>query len=296
MKRFLPFAIICLALAGCRPSGTGGLKVDPKLAAFVPDEAIVLAGFRLEALKSTPLYQRAEKEGVFRGADDFVSKTNFDPRKDVKDLLIASSSSDWLLIAQGRFEIKGLEAVPKSTYQGVTLYGEEAGALAILDQATALAGPARAVKAALDHSRSGATAPVLQLTATIPAGSQVWAVSRGVPKLDALPLSGNMANLGRVIRSLERVSLSLDFAQGANGYVEGQCATDQDCKSLSEALRGVLGLGRLSVPDNQPELLKFFDGIKVSQDKLALRVDISISDDIAKKAIDQLLASRPRGK
>ena len=41
-----------------------------------------------------------------------------------------------------------------------------------------------------------------------------------------------------------------------------------------DAARGMVGLGRLSVPENQPEMLRLFDGIKVEQKQQSVQLNV----------------------
>ena len=62
-KLLCPLAL-ALVLSGCR-TDTG--PADPALAAFIPDEAIVLAGVRLEQIRTTPAgKQLAEAGSLYR--------------------------------------------------------------------------------------------------------------------------------------------------------------------------------------------------------------------------------------
>ena len=65
----------------------------------------------------------------------------------------------------------------------------------------------------------------------------------------------------------------------------GDCRTEQDAKTLGDAARGMIGLGRLSVPENQPEMLRLFDGIKVEQKQQSVQLNVNIPPDL----IDRLL-------
>ena len=47
----------------------------------------------------------------------------------------------------------------------------------------------------------------------------------------------------------------------------------------------MIGLGRLSVPENQPEMLRLFDGIKVEQKQQSVQVNVNIPADL----VDRLL-------
>ena len=66
-----------------------------------------------------------------------------------------------------------------------------------------------------------------------------------------------------------------------------------DAKNLGDAARGLVGLGRLSVPEKQPEMLRVWDGIKVDQQQRTVKITVAIPPDLIDKLID-LVGSEPR--
>ncbi len=80
------------------------------------------------------------------------------------------------------------------------------------------------------------------------------------------------------------------------GNITGECKSEQDAKSLGDAARGMVGLGRLNVPENRPELLRLFDGIKVEQKQRSIQVNVNISADLIDRMIQaNSSAPKPRG-
>jgi hypothetical protein len=62
---------------------------------------------------------------------------------------------------------------------------------------------------------------------------------------------------------------------------------------MGDAVRGIVGLGRLNVPEGQPEMLRLFDGIKVEQKQRSIQLNVQIPADL----VDSLLkATNPRPK
>jgi hypothetical protein len=64
--------------------------------------------------------------------------------------------------------------------------------------------------------------------------------------------------------------------------------------NLRDTVRGLVGMGRLNMPENQPELLKVWDAITVDQQGRS----ISLHADIAQNLIDkmvQMLNAIPAG-
>jgi hypothetical protein len=57
---------------------------------------------------------------------------------------------------------------------------------------------------------------------------------------------------------------------------------------LGDAARGLVGLGRLSVPENKPEMLRLWDGIKVDQQQRTINITVSIPQELVDKLVDML--------
>ena len=287
MKAFLLAA--SLTILGCSFAQLGGSRVDPTLAALVPADTIMLSGVRMADLRSTELYNKLISQQRLSDLDDFARQTNFDPRKDVSEMLIASDGVDSIMLARGNFNPKPPAGLKKSIYKGATIYGKDGGAYAILDASTAVAGPERGVRKAIDQKQSGrpGAAVLIDRARALPGVAQLWFVSSGWGALpDRMAAEGgNLSNMGRFFRSLENATATVDLRSGIAAAAQGQCRTDQDAKALGDAARGMIGLGRLSVPENQPEMLRVFDGIKVEQRQRSVELNVQIPPDL----IDRLL-------
>jgi hypothetical protein len=288
--------VIAIAILGCGSAQIGGTRIDPVLAALVPSDTIILSGARMSELRATPLYSKLIAQQRLSELNDFAKKTNFDPRKDVSDLLVAYNATDSIVLARGTFNIQTPAGLNKSTYKGVTIYGKGDGAYAILDSTTAVAGVQSAVRRVIDQKQSGqrGAAALLDRARGLTGNGQIWIVSNGWGSLpDQLAGKGNLSNLGRFLRSLESATLVADLRSGIVANANGQCRTEQDAKTLGDAARGMVGLGRLSVPENQPEMLRLFDGIKVDQKQRSIVVNVQVPPDLIDRII-QITDTRPR--
>jgi len=278
---------------GCGAAVPGRTRIDPALAAFAPPDATMLAGVRMDAVRSTPVYQKLLAGKQLDRLDEFSRETGFDPRRDVRELLIASDGKDSIVAARGTFNIHNPDAATKTSYKSYTLYTRDRGSVALIDSSTAIAGNLPAVRAAIDRykagDRSGPTALLARARETA-SENQIWSVSTGFESLltGRIPESGNAANVGRILRSLENTTAVADLREGVHGYVTGLCATEQDAKNLGDAARGMLGLGRLSVPDSQPDLLRLWDGIQVEQQQRTVKITVAIPQDLVDKLIEML--------
>jgi len=283
-------------------------RIDNVLVQLIPRDAVSLFGAQMDQVKSTPLYQKLVAGQKLPQLDQFAAETNFDPRRDVRELLIASNltKNSGVLLARGNFRVSPetlakMKDMRRSTYQGYVVWtntAQEAG-FCILDSTLAIAGPVESMHAALDryHDRgsSRAQSPLLQRAMAVPQRNQIWLVSQGGSDFLAnnLPEGGPAANFGHIFHNLESVQLQADLSRGLNASVLGACKTEPDAKALSDAARGLVGFGRLSVPDGQPQLLRVWDAIQVTQQGRNLSVIADIPADLIERLI-QLFDSGPK--
>ena len=283
--------LLLAALTACNSAGTGHTSVDSTLAGLTPPDATMLAGIRMDAVRATPLFQKLIAGRSFPQLDDFARDTGFDPRRDVRELLVASDGKDAIVAARGTFNEHGFSGLAKQAYKGITLYTRGQRGVALIDASTAVAGTLAGVNAALDRYKSGNRSGPTELLARarqIPSRNQVWSVSNGFENLltAGIPETGNAANVGRILRSLENATFAADFRTGVDGYLTGTCRTEQDAKNLGDTVRGLIGLGRLSVPEKQPDLLRLWDGIKVDQQQRTVNITVAVPQDLLEKMLD----------
>jgi len=291
------FPLLLAALMGCQPASTGRTSIDATLASLVSSDATMLAGIRMDAVRATPLYQKVVGSRLLQQLDDFAQETGLDPRRDVRELLVASDGKDTLVTARGTFNEHGFAGLAKQSYKGVALYTRNQHGAAIINSSTVIAGTLPAVRAALDRYRSGegsGPAELLSRARQISSQNQVWSVSNGFESLltAGIPETGNAANAVRILRALENTTFAADLRAGVNGYLTGTCRTEEDAKNLGDTARGLIGLGRLAVPEKQPELLRLWDGIKVDQQQRTVNITVSVPEDLLEKMLD-MLGTRP---
>ncbi len=300
MLRILATGVLCVAVV------QSAERIDNVLKQLIPRDSVSLFGAQMDQLKSTLLYQKLVAQQKLTQLDEFAAETNFDPRRDVRELLIASnlSKKSGVLLARGTFRVTPdslakMKDMRRSDYKGYVLWtnpAQEAG-FCILDSTLAIAGPTASMHAALDRYRDRATAEpssLLQKAMAIPLRNQVWLVSEGGADFlgNNMPETGPAANFARIFRNLESAQFNADLNHGFNAFVQGSCKTEADAKSLADAARGLVGFGRLSVPEGQPQLLRVWDAIQVSQQGRDLSVSADIPSDLVEKLL-QLFDSGP---
>jgi hypothetical protein len=295
-------AVAALAAAGCGPLVQRSVYIDRGLAALAPSDTVTLGGVRLDALRTTPLWQKWVAGKPAAPLDELAKETGLDLRKDVAEVLMASNGKDGLVLAKGKFARAELEAAlekrggRRMPHQGLTLIGSEEAAVVFFNANVAAAGRAPMLRRVIDQrGRGGAPKALLDEAKGIAAESQIWAVSiGGIGDMgkEMMP-PGSLGNLAKLAGMVEKSSFAADLRAGLNASSTLLCRTEQDARTLSDAVRGIVGLARLSTPDNEPDLLRLLDGIQVSVEQRTLRIRAQAPQDLLDKALGKLSSLGP---
>jgi hypothetical protein len=269
------------------------VRIDPALEALIPADTVYLFGASVERLRQTPVYQKLEQLALPE-VDRFARETGVDPRKDIQEVLTCSNGTGLVTMLRGRFNTGDLEAklrargAPAIAWKGHNLYGAGDTALTFLSPSIAAAGSTPILKSMIDardgpHGVPTALRPLLE---AIPERDELWAVSAGGLPGSGMAEGSRLGEIAGMLRGIRAVVLGVDFSQGVNLTVRLDCRTLDDARHVHDALRGAIGMARLSTPDNQPELLRVYDAIQVTQGNS--RVDVS--GDLPADEVDRVLA------
>jgi len=290
-------ALACLLLTACQPKQSASLHVSPSLEALVPADTMVVLGVNLATLRDTTIYQKLLTRVPLPQLDSFAQQTGLDPRKDLSEILFSSNGKNALLLVRGKFRLADLQArfkskgVTPSNYKGHDLFGDDRGAVTFLDDSTAAAGTTSDIHALLDQmngSGRGLPIPLRDLLRTLPEGDQVYAaLTGGVENLNLpLPREGNLGNILQALRSVQSATLGMNLSKGIDAIAVVNCNTERDAKFVHDLVRGLVGFGRLNTPDNQPDLLKLYDAIQVTQQQAQTKVTANVPQELADKFLD----------
>lgn len=293
MRRALA-ALACIALCSCQPKQSASLHISPALETLVPADTLVVLGINLAALRDTPVYQKLIARVPLPQLDEFQKQTGLDPRKDLSEVLLCSSGKTALLLVRGKFRLQDLETrfkskgVTPSNYKGHALFGDDRAAIVLLDDSTAAAGTPAEIHALLDRTASGLPANLREQLRTLPADDQVYAaLMGGIERLNLpLPRDGNLGNILQALRSVDSAALGLNLSHGIDGLVEVNCTTERDARFIHDMLRGLIGFGRLNTRDDQPEMLKLYDAIQVTQQQQQAKVTANVPQELADRFLD----------
>src|SRR6202011_4650933 len=138
--------------------------------------AKVIAGIQAEQTRNSLFgqYVLSHMQVDDSGFKSFIAQTGFDPRRDVSEILIASSwdssnaGSRWLVTARGVFDLGKIaraaqgNGIKLTNFQGVDVLVHSASAkpdvenaIAFLDGTTAVMGELASVQAAIGRQKSG---------------------------------------------------------------------------------------------------------------------------------------------
>ncbi len=287
----LGILVCALVLAGCGKKSVVGPKIDPALATLIPGDTTLLVGTRLEALEKTPVYRKYLADRKFPQVEEFAKQTGLDPQKDLWELLFVSNGKQNILLGRGKFANEMEPRLEKGGakrfgYKGYNLIGDEKSAVVFISSTTAAMGPTESLRFLLDQ-RGASNGPPAELAAMmrdIPSDAQFWAVYAGGP-VD-LGFGGNLANITKLVNSIQTGSFYFDLRTGLNGVLAGECSTDANAEEVQGALKAFIGLGRLNTPKGQPEMEKAWDGMRTTLEGKRVRLYV----DVPQEVVDQFLA------
>lgn len=292
--------LVCIGLVllfGCRGQKSASLHIDPALEKLVPANTTFITGVDIGRVRDTPVYQKWLGQVALPQLTEFTRQTGLDPRRDLSQVVSCSNGKTAVLLARGTFNGKDLEprllanGAAKSQYKGFTLFGNERWAVVFLDSSTAVAGTTPELKAVVDNRNSGThgLSPALRAKVdAIGANNQIWAaVSGGLQGLNlGVPDDSNLGTAVRLLQGIDSADIGIDLRNGLNLKAEADCRTERDAKRLNDAIRGLVGLGRLSTPDGQPEMLKLYDAVKVTEQQAHVQVVAQVGSDLVDRFVD----------
>ena len=304
--RTLPFLLLAAAVAQAAP------RIDNVLLRMVPPGTTGLVGAHMDQLEASDLFQKLTAQQKLPQLDQFARETGFDPRRDVREILLVSGPTGTVLLARGKFNLKqypvpGMKVIRHGQYN---IRADSSGApssaasgFCVLDSTLAAAGEVPAIEAALNewqHGTHKAAQTLLTTVSTVSDQTALWGVSTGFASFLAnnLPRAGNGIDFSSIFRGIESSSFNASVASGSFGFqaaIHCTTATEKDAVSLRDAAKGLIGLGRLNVPENRPDLLRFWDGITVEQTGRSFTINADIAGDLLDQMV-QLFSAPGRGR
>ncbi|MGA3025479.1 MAG: hypothetical protein ABSF98_11975 [Bryobacteraceae bacterium] len=285
---------VLFLLAACRPALLRPVRLDPALEALIPSDTVYLFGANVEQLRQTPVYQKLAQLAL-PDVDRLAEESGVDPRKDIEEVLACSNGTGMVTMVRGRFNSASLEpklqarGAPSIAWKGHTLYGTGEAAITFLSPSILAVGSTPILKSMIDaHGESHGVPPALRpLLEAVPERDQMWMVSAGGLPGSRVGVSegSRLGDIAGMLRGIQAVMLGVDLSKGLNLTARLDCRTADDARHVHDALRGALGMARLSTPDNQPELLRVYDAIQVTQGNSL----VEVKGDLPADQVDRVL-------
>jgi hypothetical protein len=310
--RTLFFAMLAVAVAGgvaCRKAPATGVSVDSSLSSALSPDTKALLSIDVKGLVASDLYHRHQADFASPRLDQFAERLGVDPRRDLRTVLIAWNGSDPLLMARGTFSARALEqkladrkagtpATRTVSYQSFTLFSQGGNSIAVDEKGFAMAAPSTMLRAALDRRATGEGRVPEELRSRLGGvlkGSQIWEVSRGgLPLTDLITRTDIQSALSNIVDYVSETTLGLAVDSGVHLKAEINCVSPEGAKRVKDAMRGMIGLGRLTTNESNLDLLRLWDGIDVKQQQQAIEVRADLPADLTDKLLKYLPDLRSR--
>jgi len=288
--------LAAIFLSSCTSVRHGSPFIDPALEMLIPADAVFIIGANVDEIKNTPVYQKLLSQVDLPQLNQFTQQTGLDPRKDLRQLISVSNGKTGLLMARGNFsegdlapklEAKGAKRID---YKGYNMFGNDQGAVVFMNASTAVAGATPELRQMIDQRNTPARGlpPALRdQIRVLPANDQIWAaLTGGLQGMNVgVPQESNLGSVLQALRGIISIRLGIDLRNGFDAQAEATCQTERDAKHVHDMVKGLVGIGRLSTPDNQPEMLKLYDAIKVTQQQN----HADVTADIPTEQVDRFL-------
>jgi hypothetical protein len=242
---------------------------DQQLLNLVMPDAKMLAGVNVSQAKTSPFGQFviSQVPAQDQHLQDVITKTGFDPRRDLDELLLASngaqSNPSHLTLACGTFNVTQIKAAATAAgatsevYKSITIVEnlKHGQAFAFLSHtcdsgfSIAVAGGVADVKGAIDRQ----TAPAkVDASLLVTADQDAWAASLVPPP--AIQPPANAPNVpavpSTVFQNVQQAHGGIRF--GANVMLNAQLQADsaQNASALANVLQFLLNLGQMQAQQN----------------------------------------------
>lgn len=291
-----------LLLGSCEKSVPVGVKVDSRLASYVPSTSTLLAGVDVDSLTKSPFYKRHENQLNIQAIQGISEQIGVDPRRDLSNVLIAWSSRSPLILASGRFSADKIQphllslGGKRSEYRSQTLIGTGDQVIFFPKKNVAIGGPEQDVRAVIDGKNNGIPHAVIDRLGLVPGTDQAWIVSQGLP-LERFSMRSDVESaLSNIVDYVSALNAGIGFDSGAHLQADVLCISQEDARQVHDALRGVIGFARLSTKDDQLGLLKLYDAIRVSYDQQSVHIHADLSPQMADDLIRLMSGMEKRGE
>jgi hypothetical protein len=271
---------------------------DPQLLNLVMPDAKVLAGVNVEQAMGTQFGQFVLNQMQTQDTElqKLVTMTGFDPRRDVRELLVASDGvpqgKTGLALAKGTFDgsmitaAATLAGVITEVYGGVTILEEpkqHLAGMAFLDASTVIAGDIANVKGAIDRSNTPQPLPAaVAVKVNQWSNSQdAWGITTVPPSSLAPPAKAGAPNnpMMNAGQNVQAAAGGVKFGALVVLSGEATCDTAQNATTLADMGKLLINMAQMQAGQdaNAAALIK---SVSVTANGNVVKVSASLPQDV----------------
>jgi len=278
--------------------------VDSQLLNLVMPDAKVLAGVNVAQAKASPFGQFVLSQMTANDPEiqKLIAMTNFDPRRDVTEMLAMSNSAPsgagthtGLVAATGMFDVNTIVSFATSnggsteTYGGVTIVEDpkQTHGFAFFSGSLVAAGDIATVKAAIDRRSNPAilSGAVLTQINQLSSSEDAWAystvpLSAFHPGLPGAPSGNGMQQgLQTSLSSVQSMSGGVKFGATVNFTGQLQTDTAQNATTLVGVIQFLANMAQLQDASKNPQAAAALQSLAVSSSGNTVTVGLSVPED-----------------
>jgi hypothetical protein len=304
-------ALLALAIAGAPLSSSAG-TVQPDVLGLFPKDVGELAYADLKSARKFSWYGQLKEQMLpsrFRQFEAFLASAGIDPERQVNEIVwsatapTADQGEQIVGVALGQFAPESAEAyfkqqkLPTAKVRGYTLFAFGSGVgpsdifFFFVDSNTAAFGH-RAILEKLIEVRFGAEESLLRnekiypLIQEVNGRGLVWSVmDQGYTRMavqQLAPEAAQFADAPKLLAKLRALTLSVEADRGISARFQAVCETPDDANLFASLLSAGLMYRGVQEKQNNPDLAKTLDEIKVTPRGDRMNVEMNISEEMMK--------------
>jgi hypothetical protein len=291
---------------------------DTQLLNLVMPDAKVFAGVNVEQAKGTLFGQYVLNQIQSHDADmqKLVTLTGFDPRRDVREVLVASDGNPkaktGLALARGNFDISRItnaalqsgKGVASEVYNGVTILEDDKAThgIAFIDSTTVVGGDLASVKGAIDRRSNAQPLPaaILVKINQWSTSQDAWGVSTVGPGLLFPMQNPQQPNpMLTTANSVQQAYAGVKFGANVVFTSEALCDTAANATALGDLVKFAINLAQMQAPQT-PQTTALVNSVTVAPSGNTLKISASLPQDLFTKMLEPAqkagASMAPRGR
>ncbi len=277
-----------------------GKAADSDMLRLVMPDAKVIAGVNVLQARNTPFGQflLSQTTGKDSQIEQFSTLLGFDPRRDITEVLMASTGDQksGIVLVRGSFDLAKIMAFAQQkgavtlSYAGATILIDpnKAAGITFADPTLALAGNIDNIKAALDRRSAPSSLPA-QILSQVTEWSQqdAWMVATGLPNQFKLP-AGTPAQITQQpsIQSVKEFDGGLKFGSSVVVTARAVADTSQNATTLAGVVQLLASLMQMQAAQN-PQAAALAKSLVVNINGVNVDISWSIPQDQLEQMMKQ---------